>query len=267
MPALLKFSALFTELEDEVVALDKRRTDIIAEVSLLGAKRQVLSDKLAELEILKEDSQRKYDTLQAKHAKDSADLDEQIGNKRAELTKATEDHRLALSEIETSIAARDKELIELTNTIKGKKDTLVDLDNQAEAKKAELQQVKQDIVANKEALVALDKQVVDKATEVASETARLGNEVAGLEQKHKAVVSKLDAKQEELEDVTQQVIDKQADISSLETKRKDFIRFEEEAKTALKVREDSLAKREHDLEVAQLTSRRRTSVLDRANEV
>lgn len=253
-----KLSDLFTELEQDITALEKRKVALEAEIVTKEAKVAYLDGSIVTKTKQHEVDKQKQHTV----ITDLEDKIDRLIHDRTEVEKSviTANQKLAAAEsnIETMQQSTDNEVKRLNDIIGAKKATLSELTQDVSMAKEALEKIRKTVEETKRTLVVLDDLVATKRTEIDQKIVEIEAETTEVERQHTEAGKKLDVRQEAIEDLDAAITTGQAELKAVTAKHKEFLDYEERAKKALLARENALLEGEQSLSQRS----RRTSLLD-----
>lgn len=260
MSKLAEFVALFTSLEDRVVELDRKDSQLAVELKSKESRCRFLVKENKELED-KRNKQIVELTAATKLAKDTqTEAEQKLTDIKNETARATQDSDQSKRVLGNKLDSLKVELDSVGGKITSGRRLV-----------AELKQEKADLITEIE---ALNKQKSDKKAEVKRVEYSLAAVAADADEQKLVIKNDIAQANKELDELNDHILDAEQDIIAADERleaAKTQLRsitikalapakaLDERAK-ALDVREASIAEQERQLQVRIITSRRRTAV-------
>lgn len=263
MADLAGFNKLFTELQNEVVVLAKDKNDFTQEIINLDAKVVYLKKTVGKLQ----------DEIDEKKAKNQTTVDELqrevllLKSSREENEKYIQDlhtkAKLAESTLHTMQKSTEEECTRLNDVIDDKKAVIAGYVEEIELHKGNLATIKEEVRASEKVAEVLDQQVSTRTAEVSAEINALEKDVVTIQEQKRGVVSQLDNKQDDLEELERKLEFKQTEFDELTKKHQEFLEYEKRANIALEARETAILSKEKELGMEIARANRRGAILDK----
>lgn len=263
MGQLAEFVALFTNLEDRVIALDKKDSRLNVEVKSKEARRNFLIKEIKRL--VEERNKHIADkAIVAAHSlKAQAEADKKLTDTKNQTAGVTQNHDKTIKNLSDKIDYLKTEIDAVNDDIKTKNGVIT-----------KLKQVKIDLTAEIE---ELNKQLVDKKVEAQQLYEDLMIKKEAFEREIGTIGRDKMAAETQLQKVNTQVQEAEISLAAVDLEvgkaNKELIEVNKTAKDttktlndrskALDVRESVIAEQERQLQVRIITSRRRTSALEK----
>ena len=262
MAALLKFNELFTELENEVATLDKKKVELNTSVTTLQARETYLKGSLAELDKQSRNTQKKQAEAEQLRQEELDALDDTIAEVKGYIKELENDKSIVIAELDSMKVLRGKVIKELDEQIKLKKDQS-ELDKQIDDKHDLVNKLESQISEHKEAINKLGEDIEAKTVEHNKALQELATEANMADNDYQSAVTRLEDKSEELDGIEEKIKIARSELNEVEGKDREFREYEKKAVAALEAREAALLQSEKQLDIQIITSRRRHGVLDK----
>lgn len=258
---LQKFSELFTELENEVVSLDKKKADLAGTLTTLEAREVFLKGSVSEMDKQAKEAQKKHAEDEQSRQEILDALDDTIVEVKGYIKELENDRVTASAELVSIKTTHAKTLAKLDEDIKSKNTRLLEQDQEISYKKSELATLKTDRTKLLQEQTAIESQIQAKKADLNDLNDEFETRFAQKNEDYQGVVDDLNDKREELKTTTEKLSVAQTELAKTKIKDQEFRKYETEARTALETRGKALEEEERQLQVRIITSRRRNPAL------
>lgn len=263
MDAQQKFSDLYTELQKEVVVLDRKKIGLITKLTTLEAKEAFLRGSVTNLDKRSKEALKKHTEAEEKRQEELGALDDTIDDVKKYVKDLESSKKVAEAELISLQNTHDKKIVQFDKTCKAKQNEAMALDDRISAKKMELREVENRIYASSEKLETINNTVEAKKLSTQEFMDDIAARESEVNKQYQLTIGKFDDKQDELEELEKKIDGRKKVIIESEKKQQDFLDYEKRATTALESRESALLEGEKELERNTILARRRHGVLDK----
>lgn len=256
---LQRFSDLFTDLEDTVVALDKKKADLTGAITTLEAKEGFLKQSVKELS---DQVQKATDTqaqaVQKRHI-ELKELDQVIQGVKKEIKRLREVQVTTETAFQDVQKSHEREIAEHEEQLSNKRGILKDIDITITEHEAVVTGLQTDVKTLKNQIEQLNVDLGNRESEVKAEIDQFIAKKNKAHKDYQLIVNSLDDKQSELEELLGKIDAAKTTLTEIDKKQADFEISKQTAIKALESREEALIEAENRFEL----SRRRPGIVDK----
>lgn len=254
---MVKFNDLLASAKQEVDELAKRETSLQRTIKSLEGRETFLTTDIKKLEARREAVLLAIDIQIKKNTAVQQEADKRLVATRAETTQLTAEHETLKSTYQTEISELQATVDGLNTDVSDRRNELAELLKAKTDWQDELAVLKADILAAREEIKSFDEKINQARTAADEQIADFDASVKLAESQLKTIQSQTSDATEELKAINEKIEIANVTLADTTKQHNDFIEYEKRARKALKDAEESLLRKEEQLDVQIVTSRRR----------